>query len=103
MARTPLDDAQAQQRLETLPRWRIVDRRLVRDLEFPDFIAAFGFMSSVALIAQAMDHHPDWTNVYNRLHIELHTHDAGGLTERDFALAERVEALAQTFGVDGPA
>jgi 4a-hydroxytetrahydrobiopterin dehydratase len=93
MPRTPLDETDVRLRLEQLPRWRLENGRLVRELEFPDFIRAFGFMSSVALIAQDLDHHPDWTNVYNRLRIELHTHDAGGITPRDFDLAERIEAL----------
>lgn len=95
MTRTPLADEEAQRRLADLPTWRLEGGRLIRDLEFEDFVQAFGFMTSVALIAQSMDHHPDWTNVYNRLHIELHTHDAGGLTARDFELADRIEGQAK--------
>jgi 4a-hydroxytetrahydrobiopterin dehydratase len=91
--RQPLDSGQIRDALADLPEWSHQNGRLVRELEFPDFIRAFGFMSSVALIAQSMDHHPDWTNVYNRLHIELHTHDAGGITVRDLELARRIEAL----------
>jgi 4a-hydroxytetrahydrobiopterin dehydratase len=91
--RQPLDSGQIREALADLPAWSHQNGRLVRELEFPDFIRAFGFMSSVALIAQSMDHHPDWTNVYNRLHIELHTHDAGGITVRDLELARRIEAL----------
>lgn len=75
--------------------WSLVDDKLHRVFQFPDFIDAFGFMSRVALVAQAMDHHPDWSNVYNRVVVALSTHDAGGLTELDFALARRIEALVQ--------
>ncbi len=75
--------------------WSLVDGKLHRVFQFPDFIDAFGFMSRVALVAQSMDHHPDWSNVYNRVVVNLSTHDAGGLTELDFALARRIEALGR--------
>jgi 4a-hydroxytetrahydrobiopterin dehydratase len=93
MARTPLDADRVQELMRDVPAWRLENGRLTRSLEFPDFPRAFGFMSSVALVAQQLDHHPDWTNVYNRLRIELHTHDAGGVTARDVELARRIEAL----------
>jgi 4a-hydroxytetrahydrobiopterin dehydratase len=93
MPRTPLSGQELQQQLAGLAGWRSESGRIVRELEFADFIEAFGFMTRVALVAQAMDHHPDWTNVYNRLRIELHTHDAGGVTARDVELARRIEAL----------
>ena len=60
---------------------------------FKDFVAAFGFMSKVALIAERMDHHPEWTNVYRKVDVTLSTHDAGGLTEKDIALARAMDAL----------
>lgn len=63
------------------------------DFRFTDFSEAFGFMARVALLAQAADHHPDWSNVYNRVRITLSTHDAGGLTEKDVALAEQIDQL----------
>lgn len=75
--------------------WSLVDDKLHRVFQFTDFIEAFGFMSRVALVAQSMDHHPDWSNVYNRVVVGLSTHDAGGLTELDFALARRIEALVR--------
>ncbi|CAN5769084.1 4a-hydroxytetrahydrobiopterin dehydratase [soil metagenome] len=93
MAREPLAPEQIEDGLRELPGWSKQGGKLLREFEFPDFVRAFGFMSSVALIAQEMDHHPDWTNVYNRLRIELHTHDAGGITARDLQLAGRIEAL----------
>ena len=68
-----------------------------RDFTFPDFVAAFGFMSSVALLAEKADHHPEWSNVYNRVTIELTTHDAangaGGLSQRDIDLAGAINSL----------
>ena len=69
-----------------------------RSYKFPDFKAAFGFMSAVAEIAEEMDHHPEWFNVYNRLDVTLTTHDAGGLTRLDTDLAARMDAAAAKFG-----
>ena len=67
-----------------------------RRFRFADFSAAWGFMSRVALLAEQHGHHPDWSNVWNRVEITLTTHDAGGLTERDVALAEAIDALGGT-------
>ena len=66
-----------------------------RTFKFADFREAFGFMTQVALAAEKAEHHPDWSNVYNRVEIILSTHDAGGLTMRDFALAQEIDATAQ--------
>ena len=66
---------------------------LVRDYEFRTFSEAFGFMSRAALAAEKADHHPEWTNVYNRVSVLLSTHSAGGVTEKDFALAEKMDAI----------
>ena len=63
------------------------------DFKFKDFSEAFGFMTRVALLAQAADHHPEWSNVYNKVRITLSTHDAGGLTDKDVALAEAIDQL----------
>ena len=82
--------------LETLPAWRADDGdrpAIARSLRFADFNAAFGFMTRVALLADKVDHHPEWSNVYNRVDILLTTHDADGLSERDAKLAEAIEAL----------
>ena len=79
--------------LKTLPRWEIQGGKLHRLFEFPDFIAAFGFMSRAALIAETLNHHPEWSNVYNRVDVLLTTHDAGGISELDFVLAKRLDAL----------
>jgi len=80
---------------ETLPDWTPVDGRdaLARSFRFRDFTEAFGFMTRVALLAERMDHHPEWRNVYNRVDIVLTTHDAGGLSRRDLALARAIDAL----------
>jgi 4a-hydroxytetrahydrobiopterin dehydratase len=75
------------------PRWAVVGGKLHRELLFEDFVRAFGFMSQVALLAERSDHHPEWSNVYRRVVIDLTTHDAGGLSQRDFDLAAAIDAL----------
>ncbi len=73
--------------------WELVDGRLRRELRFADFSEAFGFMTRCALIAEKMDHHPNWSNVYNRVSIELYSHDVDAVTERDVAFAAALDAL----------
>jgi len=92
--RTRLTPDQTAASLQTLPGWDIAGGKLRRDFVFEDFVRAFGFMSSVALIAESMNHHPEWSNVYNKVRIELTTHDAGGLTALDFEFARRASAAA---------
>lgn len=84
--------------LAGLPGWRAVDGRnaIGKAFRFADFGAAFAFMSRVALLAEKMDHHPEWTNVYNRVDVVLTTHDASGVTEKDIAMARAMEAYAST-------
>ena len=79
--------------LEGLKGWSVAENKLHRAFSFPDFIIAWGFMSQVALIAQSMDHHPEWLNVYGSVRIDLSTHDAGGITALDIALAQRIDAI----------
>jgi 4a-hydroxytetrahydrobiopterin dehydratase len=74
--------------------WALIEGKLHKEFQFADFIEAFGFMTRVALVAQAMDHHPEWFNVYKTVRVDLATHDAGGITELDFSLASRMETLA---------
>lgn len=83
--------------LATIPDWREVEGRdaIARSFKFRDFNAAFGFMTRAALVAEKHDHHPEWFNVYNRVDVTLATHDAGGLTEKDIALAR---AMDEIFG-----
>ena len=83
--------------LSALPAWRRADDprpAISRSLKFADFNAAFGFMSRVALKAEVMDHHPEWSNVYNRVEVLLTTHDAGGVTQKDIDLARFIDAIA---------
>ena len=80
--------------LEGLPGWVLRDGKLHRVLTFADFVEAFGFMSQVALVAERMNHHPEWCNVYKTLAISLTTHDAGGITHRDIELAQTINRLA---------
>jgi 4a-hydroxytetrahydrobiopterin dehydratase len=91
-----LSDAEVAAGLAERPAWRLVEGRLHRELRFADFGAAFGFMARVALEAEKLDHHPDWSNVYDRVVIDLRTHDAGGVTEKDFALAAAIDRIADT-------
>jgi 4a-hydroxytetrahydrobiopterin dehydratase len=83
--------------LKELPLWQAADGRdaIVRSLQFANFAEAFGFMAQIALAAEKMDHHPEWSNVYNRVHILLATHDAHGVTELDVALARAIDAAAE--------
>jgi 4a-hydroxytetrahydrobiopterin dehydratase len=76
-----------------LPGWTIAADRMVRSYRFPDFSAAWGFMSRVALLAEQHDHHPDWSNSYGRVEIALSTHVSGGVTARDIRLATAIDAL----------
>jgi len=74
--------------------WQRRGERIERSFRFPDFTSAFGFMAEVALVAERMNHHPEWTNVYGRVDAALTTHDAGGLTRLDFELARAMNAAA---------
>lgn len=95
MARpSKLADAEVSRRLAGLPGWSIKDGKLHKSLIFADFAQAFAFMTDVAREAEALDHHPEWFNVYNRVVIDLTTHDAAGITALDFELAGRAESLA---------
>jgi 4a-hydroxytetrahydrobiopterin dehydratase len=76
------------------PEWSIVDGKLHRELAFPNFIEAFGFMTRAAIVAQSMDHHPEWSNVYSTVVVDLVTHSAGGITESDLTLASALDELA---------
>src|ERR1700722_13910645 len=82
--------------LKRLPDWQLAGGReaITRKFQFVDFDAAFSFMARVALLAAKMDHHPEWFNVYNKLEVTLATHDAGGVTEKDIALAIAMDGYA---------
>lgn len=83
--------------MKAAPLWSLEagGKAIRRSLKFADFNAAFGFMTRVALAAEKADHHPEWSNVWNRVDIRLTTHDAGGLTAKDFALAAVIDAASQ--------
>ena len=88
---TALTPEQIQERLTTHSSWRLEDVWLARDLQFADFEAAWQFMSHEADCAEQHDHHPNWYNVYSIVQIRLSSHDANGITERDFALAQSID------------
>lgn len=90
-----LDEAARAGLAAALPDWALAEGRdaIRREFRFRDFNEAWGFMSRVALLAEAQDHHPEWSNAYNRVEVLLTTHDAGGLSERDIRLARAIDAL----------
>ena len=89
-----LSDDEIGRKLTEVPGWELVDGKLHRVFQFKDFVRAFAFMSSVALVAESQNHHPEWFNVYNRVVIDLRTHDADGITEKDFRLAKAAGELS---------
>jgi 4a-hydroxytetrahydrobiopterin dehydratase len=95
MSRPPLlSQKDVEGRLEAHPAWTCSGGNLHREFRFADFSEAFGFMARVALVAEKLDHHPDWSNVFDRVVVSLHTHDAGGLTDLDFRLAAEMDRIA---------
>lgn len=92
-ARRRLSDTDIESALKELTGWTLDNGRLYREFRFADFIAAFSFMSGVALLAQQLDHHPDWSNVYNVVRIHLTTHDLDGVSTWDVKLAGQIDRL----------
>ncbi|MGB1702609.1 MAG: 4a-hydroxytetrahydrobiopterin dehydratase [Cycloclasticus sp.] len=80
--------------LDELSAWSVENGKLHREFIFNDFVDAFGFMTKAAIIAEKINHHPEWFNVYKKVVVELTTHEAGGITERDFTLAKQMEQIA---------
>ena len=93
MAATKLSEQEIAAELRKLSGWRVVNGNLHCVFEFKDFSAAFGFMTRVAIAAEKMDHHPDWSNAWNKVTIDLSTHSAGGITKNDFDLAEKIQKI----------
>lgn len=93
MAVKKLTDAEIQENLEAIDGWTIQNGKLHKEFKFDTFVTAFGFMTQLALVAESMNHHPEWFNVYNRVTIELTTHDAGGISELDFQWAKRADSI----------
>tara|TARA_Y100001968_G_scaffold324752_1_gene364741 strand:+ start:62 stop:352 length:291 start_codon:yes stop_codon:yes gene_type:complete len=89
----PLNDEEIQSLKKDLPEWSISNKTLTREFKFSNFVEAFGFITKVALTAETMNHHPDWSNVYSKVKIELTTHDIGGLSDFDFQLARKISNL----------
>ena len=89
-----LTDEEIQTQLARTPGWERKGDKIRREFKFKDFVEAFGFMASMAIVAEKLNHHPEWFNVYNRVEVELTTHDAGGISKYDFELAAAMNARA---------
>ncbi len=97
MKREQLNPTELQEALTTLGSpWQVKNDKLHASFKFDDFVAAFGFMTKMALIAERMNHHPEWFNVYNRVEVDLTTHDSGGITMLDINLAQEMSAAASS-------
>lgn len=92
-----LSPAEIESALRQINGWSERNGKLHREYKFPDFVNAFGFMATSALEIEKMNHHPEWFNVYNRVTVDLTTHDAGGITSNDTELAKKLEAIANRF------
>lgn len=90
-----LTEAEVAEHMKALPGWTLGEDRIARSYRFKDFVEAFGWMSSVALVAEQMNHHPEWKNVWASVDVELSTHDAGGLTELDMKMAAKMDELSR--------
>jgi 4a-hydroxytetrahydrobiopterin dehydratase len=90
-----LNNSELQSALASLPGWTVVDKKLHREYHFPDFTHAFGFMATAATAIERMNHHPEWFNVYNRVTVDLTTHDSGGITHKDLDLAILLDSIAK--------
>ena len=93
---TRFSQSEIEAELEQRDLWSLQDNKLHKEFRFEDFIEAFGWMSRVALVAERMGHHPEWFNVYNKVVVDLTTHDVGGISNLDFELARQMDALART-------
>ncbi len=94
MKRKLLNKQDLQKQLHDLPGWKLVRGKLHKQFEFDSFVEAFGFMASVAITAESMNHHPEWFNVYNKVTVDLVTHDLGGISTWDVELARKMNELA---------
>jgi 4a-hydroxytetrahydrobiopterin dehydratase len=94
MTLTKLSEEQIRKELTNLPGWSVVSGKLHKEFTFKSFIEAFGFMTTAALHIEKMNHHPEWFNVYNKIKVDLVTHDAGGITQNDIDLAGTLNSLS---------
>jgi 4a-hydroxytetrahydrobiopterin dehydratase len=95
--RVLLNEQEIQDSLKKLSGWKIVKGKLHKEFQFDSFVRAFGFMTSVAITAEAMNHHPEWFNVYDKVRVDLVTHDLGGISTFDVALAQKMNQLAESL------
>ena len=93
MGLTKITEDQIKKELENLSGWKVVNGKLHKDFVFKDFIEAFGFMCTASMHIEKMNHHPEWFNVYNKVNVDLMTHDAGGITQNDINLARILNSL----------
>jgi 4a-hydroxytetrahydrobiopterin dehydratase len=91
-----LDEDEIAVRLKDVHGWSVENGRLFQEFIFPRFVEAFGFMASVATVAEKQDHHPEWSNIYNKVQIHLTTYEAGGISENDFALAHGIDEILES-------
>ena len=96
MAAHKLNDQELSTGLQQLSSWNLKNQKLHREFKFTDFAHAFGFMATAALLIEKMNHHPEWLNVYNHVSVDLTTHDAGGITEKDIKLAGLLDSIYST-------
>lgn len=89
-----LSEAEIRKRLPEFANWSLEDGKLTREFKFANFVEAFGFMTRCAIEAEKLDHHPEWFNVYSKVRVQLTTHECGGLSTSDFALASKMDELA---------
>ncbi len=94
MPRPTLNLQQLQHHLTQLPGWQVENEKLHREYEFADFAHAIGFISTAAILIEKINHHPEWSNVYNRVIVDLTTHDSGGITTKDIELARLLDEVA---------
>ena len=94
MAVNKLSEAELKSEIQQLPHWAVKHEKLHREFAFKDFVHAFGFMATAAMIIEKMNHHPEWCNVYGKVTVDLTTHDAGGITRKDVELAGKLDAIA---------
>jgi 4a-hydroxytetrahydrobiopterin dehydratase len=94
MATSALSRPELDQQLSNLAGWSIQNDKLHKEFKFKDFVRAFGFMSSMALFSESIGHHPEWFNVYNKVIVDLTTHDSGGITSKDIDWASKANDLA---------
>ncbi len=90
---TLLNSEQIQALENTLPKWEVQENKIIRLFKFDNFVDAFGFMTQVAILSEKMNHHPEWSNVYSKVKIELTTHDEGGISILDIELASAIDNL----------